>query len=76
MNSVRTLTKKYKTKMEIENIKRKQSEMKNSITERMNTLERINSILNEVEDQLSNLEDIVAENTQTAMKIKKIKKNN
>ena len=39
-------------KIEIENTEKNQSEMKNTITE-MNTLEEINSILDEAENQIS-----------------------
>lgn len=48
----------------IETIK-KTSEIKNIITEKKNTLEGINSKLDEVEDQLSNFKAKVAENTQS-----------
>ena len=49
--------------MEIEYIKKNQSEIKNAVTEIKNILEGINSRLHEVEDRI-NLEDKV-ENTQT-----------
>jgi len=42
---------------EIENLKKNQSEMKNSITKNKNTGEGINSRLEETEEQISDLED-------------------
>ena len=67
--------KKY-IKMEIENIKKTQSEMKSTITEMKNTLEGINSRWNEAEVQISDLEDKVAETTQSEQQQeKKIQKN-
>ena len=55
MNSVRTLTKKWKTK-------KNRSEVTNTVTEMKNTLEGINSRLVEVVDLISDLEYKVAEN--------------
>ena len=49
--------------MDIETIKK--SKMKNIISEMNNALERINSRLDEAEDPKSDLEDKVAENTQS-----------
>lgn len=47
--------------MEMEIINRNQSERKNTITE-MNILERINSKLDEAENQISDVEGKIAEN--------------
>ena len=50
--------------MEIENIKNNQSEMKNTLTEKRTTLQGINNTVDEIEDQISNLAEKEAENTQ------------
>ena len=57
MNSVRTST-------EIENIKKEQIRTEETITEMKNTLEGISSRLEDAEEQISNLEDRLAEITQ------------
>ena len=59
---------------EIENVKKKQSEMKSTITEIKNTSEGINSRLDIAEDWISDLRDRVAENIQQEQQ--KEKKNN
>ena len=51
--------------MEIENIKKHQSEMKTTLTEMKDTLQGINSRVDEAEDQIRDLEDERAENTQS-----------
>lgn len=51
--------------MEIENIKKNQSEMNTTLTETQNTSERINSRLDKEENQISDLEGTVADNTQS-----------
>ena len=58
-------------KMEIENIKKNEWDMKNIITEMKNTLEGINSKFDETENWISNLEDKVAENIQSEQKREK-----
>ena len=45
--------------------------MKNTISERKNTLEGINSRLNEAEDLISNLKDKVVVNTKSKQQKKK-----
>ena len=47
-----------------ENIRKNQSELKNTITEMKNTLEWINSRLDDTEEWISNQEDRVIEITQ------------
>ena len=42
--------------------------MKNTITERRNTLERINSRVDDTEEQISELEDKVVENIEAEQK--------
>ena len=54
----------------IENIKRNQ-ELNNTITEIKNTLEWINSQLEDAEEHISNLEDEMMERTQTEQKKRK-----
>ena len=65
MNSVRTSTGEVKHYKVIENIKKNQSELKNTITKMKNILEGINSRLNKAENQIGNLGDKIAENTQS-----------
>ena len=55
---------------EIENIKRDQSETKNSITEIKHTLHRINNKLEEAE-QISDMEDRIMETNQADRREKK-----
>ena len=50
-------------KIEIQNIKKNQSEMETAITEMKNTLKGIHSREDEAEDQISKLKDKEAENT-------------
>ena len=50
-------------KEELENMKRNQSEMKNILTEMKNTLLGINSIVDETEDEIKDLKDKKAKNT-------------
>ena len=52
-------------KKEIETIKKYQLEIKNTITQMKNTSEGLNIRLDEAEDQISNLNDKVAENFQS-----------
>ena len=52
-------------------IKKDQTEIKNAIPEISNTLERINSKLDEAEDWICNLADKVENNTQESSKKKK-----
>ena len=54
----------------LENIKN-QTEMKNTITDRKNTLEGINSGLYDIEEEISELEGRVVEITQAENKKKK-----
>ena len=61
-------------KMEIENIKKNQSEMKTTITEMKNILQGINSKVDEAEDQIRDLEDKKVENTQSEQPPQKISK--
>ena len=70
MNSVRTST-------ETENIKKKQSELKNSITEIKDSLQTINNTLENAEEWTNDLEDKVIESNQAEQKKEKriIKKN-
>ena len=49
--------------------------MKNTITEMKNTLEGINSRLNDTEKEISELEDRVLEITNTKQKKKRMKRN-
>ena len=51
-----------KTKIDI---KKNQSELKTTLTETKTTLQRINSGVYESEDQISDLDDMEAENTQS-----------
>ena len=61
--------------MEIENIKKNQSEMKTTITEMKNILQGINSKVDEAEDQIREMGDKEAENTQSEQqKEKRIRK--
>ena len=63
-------------KKDIETIGKKLSEKKNTIFEMKNTLKEINSRLDEAGDWISDLEDKVAENTQSEhQKKKRILKN-
>ena len=55
MNLVRTSTKREETKSGIVNIKKNQSEMKNTLNGIKNTLQGINSGVDEAEDEISNL---------------------
>ena len=48
---------------ELEDLKNKQTEMNDTICEMKNTLEGINSRINEAEEQVNELEDILVENT-------------
>ena len=48
---------------ELEDLKNKQTEMNDTICEVKNTLEGINSRINEAEEQINELEDILVENT-------------
>ena len=47
--------------MEIENIKKKQPERKNRLTEMKNTLQVVNSGVDETTDQIRDLKDIETE---------------
>ena len=51
--------------METENIQKNQSEMKNTVIKKKNILGEINSRWDETKDLTSDLEDKVAENTQS-----------
>ena len=57
---------------EIENIKKNQSEMKNSITKIQNTLEQIDSRLQEAEKLSSDLQDRVMESNHAKQQKVKI----
>ena len=48
---------------ELEDLKNKQTEVNDIICEMKNTLEGINSRINEAEEQINELEDILVENT-------------
>ena len=48
---------------ELEDLKNKQTEVNDTICEMKNTLEGINSRINEAEEQVYELEDILVENT-------------
>ena len=52
-------------KKDIETIEKNQSEIKITIPERENTLDRINISLDEAEHGISNLQDKVTESTQS-----------
>ena len=67
-NLQETLTK------EIQDIKLKEEEMQNTITEIKNSLEANNSITQEAEEQLSEVEDRLVEITDVEQKREKIKK--
>ena len=56
---------------ELENIKKNQIEVKNTITEIKNTLEGINSRSDDTEERISKLEDRVVEITQAEQKKEK-----
>ena len=56
---------------ELENIKKNQLEWKNTITEIKSTLEGINSILNDTEEWISELEDRVVKSPSLNTKKKK-----
>ena len=73
MNSMRTSTEIGNIKMEIENIKKNQSGMKNTITEMEIKLEGINRRLHEEQDQISDLEDKASENTHSEQETKRKK---
>ena len=51
--------------MKLESIKKNKSEMKNILTEMKNTLQGTNSVVDEAKDQIRDLEDKEAENTQS-----------
>ena len=55
-------------------IKKNQSEIKNTITGTKNILGRINSRLEEAENQIINLEDKVVENTHQKLKVFELRK--
>ena len=59
---------------EIEVIKSKQAKMQNTITEIKNSLEANNSITQEAEEQLREVEDRLVEITDVEQKREKIKK--
>lgn len=63
-NFSENFNKEIRNIMETENTKNP-SEMKNAITERKNTLQGINSRVDEVENQIRDLEDKEAENIQS-----------
>ena len=48
---------------ELEDLKNKQTEMNDTISEMKNALEGINSRINKAEEQINELEDILVENT-------------
>ena len=56
---------------ELENIKKNQWKLENTITEMKNTLERINRRLNGKEKCISDLEDRITEITQSEQRKKK-----
>ena len=65
-NSQETLSK------EIQDIKLKQEEMQNTITEKRNSLEAANSRIQEAEEQIGEVEDRLVEITDAEQKRKKI----
>ena len=60
---------------ELENIKKNEQELKNTITEVKNTLEGMNSRLSDTEKHTSDLEDTIMEITQSEQPKKKKKAN-
>ena len=58
----------------MENIKKKQIDMKYTITEMKNTLEGINSRLDDTKEQISKLKDRVMENTEAEQKKRQVEK--
>ena len=58
---------------ELENIKKNEPELKNTITEVKNTLEGMNSRLSDTEKHTSDLEDTIMEITQSEQPKKKKK---
>ena len=56
--------------MEIENIKKDQTEMKTTITEMKNTLEGINIRLDKAQDWIGDLEENISENIQSGQQKK------
>ena len=59
---------------ELENIKKNQSDLKNTITETENTLEGINSILDDTEEYISVLEGRIMKITQSSQQKEKLKR--
>ena len=51
--------------MKLENITKKQPTMKNTLTEMKNTVQGINSGVNEAEDEINDLKDKEAKNTHS-----------
>ena len=49
---------------ELENVKKNQSELKNTVTEKKNILEGIDSRLDDIEEHISDLEDKIMESAQ------------